>query len=150
MTITTLQEAKAFLQQTFDGRDWPKKNWSAYKTFVHCAQTIEYSMTGYPKPKPAFIQNTVGKLVIRKFLKQGHMRHGLTAPVAGAPEIAEAGGSTADGLARLMTAIDTFLAHRGPLQRHLVFGELTHDAYDRYFAMHIVDHLSEFDFARST
>ena len=145
MALTTLQDAKAYLQQTFDGRDWPKKNWSAYKTFVHCAQTIEYAMTGYPAPKPVWLQNTVGRLVIRKFMKQGFMRHGLTAPVAGAPAIDDAGGTTAEGLARLLAAIERFQSHTGELQRHLVFGALSHDAYDRYFAMHIVDHLSEFD-----
>jgi hypothetical protein len=64
--------------------------------------------------------------------------------VPGAPEIAD-GTGTAEGLARLLAAIDRFQAHTGPLQPHLLFGELGRADYGRYFAMHIADHLREFD-----
>ena len=144
MQLTHLSDARAYLVRTFQGRDWPKRHWSAGKTFAHCAQTIECAMDGYPSLKPAWVRATLGRLVIGKFLRQGQMRHGLSAPVPGAPEIPESTG-TAEGLDRLLAAIDRFQAHTGPLQPHLLFGQMSRDDYDRYFAMHIADHLREFD-----
>ena len=50
----------------------PKKiqligDWSLHQNLVHCAQSIEYSLIGYPKHRPAIIKNTIGKIVFEKF-----------------------------------------------------------------------------------
>ena len=37
-------------------------DWGLGRTFNHLAQGVEFSMTGYPKPKPKLFQMTAGKL----------------------------------------------------------------------------------------
>jgi hypothetical protein len=141
--MTALLKAKQFLLENYYNTNKEKDNWSPYKTFVHCAQTIDYSIKGYPKNKPVIIQKTIGKLVLKKFLKQGFMKHSLTAPVPGAPDIGEDGSSN-DGLNILIKSIDQFEKYNGSLSKHLIFGEMTKEEYSMYFAMHIYNHLEEF------
>ncbi|MEO3945828.1 DUF1569 domain-containing protein [Gorillibacterium sp. CAU 1737] len=122
------------------------KQWPLYEILAHCAQTIEYSMTGYPQMKPKLVRKTVGRMVIRKFLKQGFMKHDLTAHVPGGAKL-KPQGTVQEGVELLQQAIDAFQAYSGPLAPHLIFGELSKDEYDRYFAMHIADHFSEVEHA---
>ena len=35
--------------------------WNLYQVFTHCAQSVEYSMLGYPVHKSDVFKNTVGK-----------------------------------------------------------------------------------------
>jgi Protein of unknown function (DUF1569) len=107
---------------------------------LHCAQSIEYSIDGYPKLKPAFIRATVGRLVKRRFLSRGRMNHDITAPVLGAPELPR-DSSLDQGLEALRAACARFLAHRGALAPHLMYGACDHDEYHRLHALHITDHL---------
>jgi hypothetical protein len=109
------------------------------RALAHCAQSIECSVSGFPKMKPAWFQKTVGRLVLKKFLKQGFMRHNLTAPVPGAPELPET--SFADGLAQLGAAIQKFRAHSGALAPHFAYGPVERADYERVHAMHVLDHL---------
>lgn len=120
-------------------------NWSVYKILQHCAQTIDYSMSGYPQYKPKWFRATIGKLVISKFLKQGFMKHNLSAPVPGSPLLTKE-GTTAEGITLLRNTIERFRNFSGELKPHLIFGKLTKEQYDRYFAMHVADHLSEVSF----
>ena len=143
MNFTGLKEAENYLRINFPEKVISKENWSPYKTFVHCAQTIDYSMTGYPEYKPLIIQYTIGKIVLAKFLRQGFMTHNLQAPVPGAPEIAEE-GDIREGLELLLSSLIRFREFSGNLHRHLIFGKLSKEEYDKYFCMHIVEHLSEF------
>ncbi|NJP41135.1 DUF1569 domain-containing protein [Oscillospiraceae bacterium HV4-5-C5C] len=139
--LDNLAEARQLLQ-TLEGSDLQSATeWRPYQDFIHCAKTIDYAMTGYPALKPAWLRRTVGRLAIHRFLKQGYMNHNLTADVAGSPPITEQ-GTTAAGLNQLLQAIDRFDAWTGPLQPHLLFGQLSKEQYDRYFAMHIADHLT--------
>ncbi|MGN7762970.1 DUF1569 domain-containing protein [Paenibacillus sp. 22594] len=124
----------------------PTKQWPLYEILAHCAQTIEYSMTGYPQLKPRIVRKTIGRIVIRKFLKQGHMKHDLTAHVPGAAKL-EKQGTVKEGIGLLLRAIDAFQAYEGKLAPHLIFGDLSKEEYDRYFTMHITDHFSEVQFA---
>lgn len=117
--------------------------WSAYKTFAHCAQTIDYSMSGYPSLKPVWVRATIGKIAIRKFLKQGYMKHDLTADVAGAPQIKEQ-GTLKEGIEILEQSILQFQKYEGELQPHLLFGNLSKEQYNQYFALHVADHLNGF------
>ncbi|MFD1174813.1 DUF1569 domain-containing protein [Paenibacillus puldeungensis] len=130
-----------------DDRDVIKTTqWPLYEILAHCAQTIEYSMTGYPQMKPKIVRNTIGRMVIKKFLKQGYMKHNLTAHVPGAAKI-EKQGTVREGNALLLKAINDFEEYKGPLAPHLIFGELSKEEYDRYFTMHIADHFSELQLA---
>ena len=144
LRLTTLEDAKQELLKLSKSTEIKAPQWNLNKILVHCTQTIEYSMTGYPKLKPKFIQATIGKIVISKFLKQGFMKHDLTAPVPGAPDLSIE--SLEQAMSGLNSAINKFIAHSGELYPHLIFGKLSKSDYDKYFAMHIAEHLSELDY----
>lgn len=122
------------------------KQWPLYEILAHCAQTIEYSMTGYPQMKPKIVRKTIGRIAIKKFMKQGFIKHNLTEHVPGAAKIATQ-GTIREGIDLLLKAIHDFEEYKGPLAPHLLFGELSKEEYDRYFAMHIADHFSELQLA---
>jgi hypothetical protein len=106
----------------------------------HCAESIECSLKGYPKLKPAWLRATIGRLVKRRFLSRGAMSHNRKAGLPGMPPI---GGDTPipAALQRLHDAIAAFSEHDGPLAPHPVFGRCTKDEYARLHAMHVTDHL---------
>lgn len=138
-----LNNIKEVLSSKYYNYTGKKDNWSPYKTFVHCAQTINYSMEGYPKYKPLIVQLTIGRFVFKKYMKQGYMKHNLSAPVQGSPFIEDSSDINL-GIDILINAIDRFQEYDGFFKRHLIFGNLTKEEYEIYFAMHIKDHLSEF------
>lgn len=144
--LSSLDEAKQQILALWEMPEIKKEKgsvgFSPYQMLVHCAKTIEYSMTGYPSLKPALIRYVVGRPVIRRFLKQGYMKHDLAADVPGSPAIDDV-GTFQDGIQELMDAIDRFTQYDADLKPHLLFGKLSKEAYDRYFAIHIADHLSE-------
>jgi hypothetical protein len=113
--------------------------WTLAQAFAHCADSIEGSLRGYPKLKPAIVRWTIGPIVKRRFLARGAMKHNLAAPLPGAE--APADGEAAAAIARLRTTIARFAAHDGPLSPHPVYGACTKAEYDALHAMHIADHL---------
>lgn len=145
LKLTSLEDAKREILLLKDATNVETKQWSLYKILVHCTQTIIYSMKGYPKLKPKMIQATIGKIAVNKFLKQGYMKHSLTAPVPEAPDIPEEGDLDI-AFQNLMYSIDVFVAYSRELKPHLLFGKLTKEEYNKYFAMHIADHLSELNY----
>ncbi len=107
---------------------------------AHCAQSIDCSIVGYPKPAPWLVRGLIGPMVLKRFLRQGFMRHDTNAPVPGltAPP---AGLSAADGVAKLEAAIARFTAHSGPLAPHFAYGPVSKAAYEAVHAMHAANHL---------
>jgi hypothetical protein len=140
--FSSLSEAKIKLLELSKSNDIKTSKWSFYKILLHCAQTIEYSMKGYPELKPKILQLTIGKIAVNKFLKQGFMKHNLTTPVPGSPEISD-NGDEKIAIEALISIIDKFIKYDAELYPHLLFGNLSKYKYDNYFAMHIADHLSE-------
>jgi hypothetical protein len=51
--------------------------WDPTQVFTHCAQSVEYSMTGFPQHKSAAFKNTLGALAFSTFSSKGRMTHGL-------------------------------------------------------------------------
>lgn len=122
----------------------PATAWNWSQTLVHCAQSIEYSLQGFPAPKSALFQNTLGAAAFTLFAQRGRMSHNLAEPIPGAPAL----DATAEGepaLARLRKAAQDFAAHTGPLQPHFAYGALTKARYEQAHAMHLANHLSAFD-----
>lgn len=117
-----------------------QQEWSLYKVLNHTAQSAEYSMTGYPKLDPSFVQ-AIAKLVFKSFKSQGFMTHSLTAPVPDAPEIPETGDLPAAFL-RLRNAISDFQNFTGALHPHFSYGDLSYEDWELAHAMHIADHFS--------
>lgn len=119
-------------------------DWTWAQTLEHCAQSIEYSLTGYPEPKSALFQHTVGALAFAAFAARGRMTHGLNEPIPGAkpltPQI-----TLEAARARLNQAVASFVAFAGPFKPHFAYGELSKLEYEQAHAMHIANHCSAFD-----
>ena len=110
------------------------------QALVHCAQSIEYSMSGYPELRSGLFRAVIGPLAKKKFLRAGAMSHDVGAPIAGAPAL-PADVDLASALARLRGAIAAFRAFDGPLAPHLAYGVCSKSEYEALHAMHVADHL---------
>lgn len=122
--------------------------WNLPQTLAHCAQSIEYSLRGFPAPKPALFQALLGRPAFHAFAWHGRMTHDLAEPIPGAPALAE--GQPRDApfaLARLRHAVHAFSEHAGALQPHFAYGALDRRQYEHAHAMHLANHLSVFDVA---
>lgn len=117
--------------------------WNWAQTLVHCAQSIEYSMIGYPQLKSALFQRTVGAAAFGVFSWRGRMSHDLAEPIAGAP-VLESLTDPVQASERLQRAMVVFQQWSGPLQPHFAYGALDKKAYESAHAMHIANHLSGF------
>jgi hypothetical protein len=136
--LASLRDADALLARLDPGMT-PGGSWTLAQTLHHCAESIESSLTGYPKLKPAFVRATIGALVKRRFLGRGAMRHDLTAPLPGGAPPTD--GPVDAAIARLRRAIEAFARYDGALAPHPVYGACTKAEYDALHAMHIADHL---------
>jgi hypothetical protein len=119
--------------------------WDINQVLHHCAQSIEYSITGYPKNKNILIQKTIGKIVLHKFLSQGYMSHNLTDPIPGAEVLPSPSNDFNLGIKRLMSAIETFRIQSSNLAPHFVYGEVSKTDYEKVHAMHVANHFSAID-----
>lgn len=117
--------------------------WSWAQTLVHCAQSIEYSMSGFPQSKSTLFQRTVGSAAIGVFSWRGRMTHDLAEPIPGAP-LLDAKAEPAQALERLRSAILNFQHWSGPLLPHFAYGALDKKEYELAHAMHLANHLSAF------
>jgi hypothetical protein len=117
-----------------------KSVWNLSQTVQHCAQTIDYSVTGYPKLKPRPFRVTVGALAKRTFLRRGATRHSLGAEIAGAPPLDPA-LAVSEAVTRLTDAVELFSGYRGSHAPHPAYGVCTHEEYAALHAMHLVEHL---------
>ncbi|MGP9800323.1 DUF1569 domain-containing protein [Rheinheimera sp. NSM] len=117
-------------------------NWNVSEIFQHCAQSIRYSMTGYPQAKPAWFQLTAGKAAFNTFVAKGSMDHPLDEAIPGAPElVTEVPNSVAQ--AELVYVLEQFIAWQGRLEPHFAFGELNKIDYFKAHYLHLQNHLSQ-------
>ncbi|MDD0841361.1 DUF1569 domain-containing protein [Pseudomonas sp. Gutcm_11s] len=117
------------------------KGWTPTEVFNHCAQSIEYSLDGYPELKPGWFRHSVGPAAFAVFSARGAMRHPLTEAIPGAAPLAEPSNQEA-ALQRLQAAFERFAAHTGELQPHFAYGALDHEEYAQAHVMHLYNHLS--------
>ena len=86
---------------------------------AHCAQSIECSVHGYPKLKPAFVRKTIGRLVVRRFLRagQGTVQTNGVIPLAVALEKGAVQGVNAErGSTRLVVTGDSLFLANGLIE----------------------------------
>jgi len=114
--------------------------WSLYKVLTHMAQSMEYSMTGYPKLDSPLVQS-IKKIGFITFKSQGFMSHSLSAPVPDAPEIAE-DGILEDAFLRLRNACSDFQNYTGALHPHFSYGTLSYEDWELAHSFHVANHLS--------
>jgi hypothetical protein len=116
--------------------------WPVGTVLQHAAQSIQMSVDGYPAPRGAVFQATVGSAAFSWFKWKGRMTHALDEPIPGAPPL-PASSDIAAGAARLRRAIARFNAHSGPLAAHFAYGALDKRDYALAHALHIANHREE-------
>jgi hypothetical protein len=119
-------------------------DWNLYQILIHCAQSVEFSMTGFPEHKPAIFKNTIGALAFSAFSEKGEMTHGLSEIIPGAPLISKSEDSTYAYI-RFRESMINFRSYSGPLAQHFAYGKLTKLEYERAHAMHFYNHLLEIE-----
>jgi hypothetical protein len=119
--------------------------WSLYQHLLHCTQSIQFSIQGFPSQKSPIFQQTVGKLAFNQFLEQGYMRHNRNEPIPDAPQLVTNGDiqTAFDGL---IQSIQTFDAYTGALQPHFAYGQLSKNEYAKAHAMHLADHFAVMEY----
>jgi len=118
----------------------PRGSYTFSETAQHAAQSIGYSMTGYPKLAPASLRVTVGRAVKHVFLRRGAMRHNLSAPVSGAPAL-DPGMPDLSAVQVLRDAVNRLVAFDGALQPHPTYGRCTKDQVASLQTLHLREHL---------
>lgn len=108
----------------------------------HCAQSIHYSVAGYPQLKPAVFRATVGRLAKRHFLRVGRISHDLSPTLPGAPT-PDPDLPVAEAVAGLRDAVAEFERANPPLAPHLAYGSCVKTDYERLHVMHIVEHFPD-------
>lgn len=117
-------------------------SWDPAKVFIHCAQSIEYSMTGYPVQKSDLFKSTLGSLAFSAFASKGAMTHGLDQPIPGAPAI-NSNQDLSLALAQLKKSLTDFQQYDGVLQPHFAYGDLSKAEYEVAHVLHIYNHFQE-------
>ncbi len=116
--------------------------WDLPHVLHHTAQSIEYSIHGFPAPKPAWFRATVGSYAFALFNARGQMTHSLSEPIPGAPDIAQ-GQPLMPAIDHAIDALQTFDRHSGVLAPHFAYGALDKPAYARAHLMHLANHWLE-------
>ncbi|XOV80517.1 MAG: DUF1569 domain-containing protein [Aestuariibacter sp.] len=116
-------------------------DWNSFQTFTHLAQSVEFSMQGYPEHRSDVFKSTVGKAAFNVFSSKGYMKHNLLESIPGAPVLAES-GRTAEAIKRLINALTTFDNYTGELEEHFAYGKLSKEEYAIAHVLHARDHFS--------
>ncbi len=116
--------------------------WPLGAVLEHLTQSIEMSVQGFPEPKSALFQNTLGAAAFAVFKWRGKMSHGLNDPIPGAPAL-NLQQAMPQATARLRQAIASFNAHTGALKPHLAYGNLSRADYALAHSFHIANHQDE-------
>ncbi len=113
--------------------------WDLAHVLHHAAQSIEYSMVGFPQLKPAWFRASVGSYAFALFNARGQMSHALDEPIPGAPPLSP-GQALAPAIDRAVAALRAFDRHAGTLAPHFAYGGLDKPAYARAHLMHLANH----------
>jgi hypothetical protein len=116
--------------------------WSLAQVLNHAAQSIEYSMAGFPEMKSALFRHTVGGAAFAVFKARGAMSHSLSEPIPGAPVLAATDPLPA-AIERALQGLNAFEAYTGVLRPHFAYGELDKADYTRAHLMHLANHWQE-------
>ncbi len=136
---TWKQARQAVFDLLFGAPQLSQSPWSLAQLLQHLAQSIEYSVRGFPELKPAWFRATAGQAAWAFFDARGSMSHALDEPIPGAPAL-DAELSLKLAVQRLLAAMDAFAAHTGEYAPHFVYGRLSREDYQRAHLMHLADH----------
>ena len=116
-------------------------NWTLHQHLLHCSQSVEFSMKGFPEEKSVIFQKTIGKIVFSQFESQGYMRHNRNEPIPQAPPLI-VNGDIQSAFDRLQKSIMDFENYKGELFPHFAYGNLTKKEYEKAHIMHLADHFA--------
>lgn len=117
-----------------------ESTWSVGHNLAHMAQSIEYSMSGYPMHKSELFKSTVGKAAFNAFSSKGYMKHNVEEDIPGAPSVNTVNAE--EGMQRLIASLETFNNYHGELPEHFAYGALSKEEYALAHVLHIKDHFS--------
>ena len=117
-------------------------NWNPSQVLQHCAQSVSYSIYGYPEAHSPFFQYTAGKLAINAFAATGKLHHPLDEAIPGAPAL-EPNLPNDVALRELIYTVQQFMDWQGALQPHFAFGSLTKAQYYKVHYLHLQSHLAQ-------
>ena len=140
-TFPTLAAASAAIESLAKGHKHVGA-WTLAQMLNHAAQSIDYSIDGFPEMKSALFRNAVGRVAFAVFQARGKMGHTLDEPIPGAPAL-DAQAPLESAMARALAALRRFEAHSGALAPHFAYGELDKAQYTRAHLMHLANHWSE-------
>ena len=116
-----------------------RSGWDLAHVLHHSAQSVEYSLDGFPQLKPAWFRASLGSMAFAVFSARGKMSHGLEEPIPGAPVIAS-GQPLNAAVEHLMNALNRFERHSAALAPHFAYGALSKSEYMRAHLMHLANH----------
>lgn len=117
--------------------------WNLSQVLQHLAQSIEFSMQGFPALKGAWFRSSIGSAAFAVFNARGAMSHDLAEPIPGAPAL-DASQALRTSVNRLLEVMDAFAKFNGTLRPHFAYGELTKPQYERAHLMHLANHWTQF------
>ncbi|HEY1130030.1 MAG TPA: DUF1569 domain-containing protein [Roseateles sp.] len=116
--------------------------WNLSQVLQHLAQSIEFSMQGFPALKGAWFRSSIGSAAFAVFNARGAMSHDLAEPIPGAPAL-DASQALRTSVNRLLEVMDAFAKFNGTLRPHFAYGELTKPQYERAHLMHLANHWTQ-------
>jgi len=140
-TFPTLVAARSAIA-ALGARDRSDGAWPLPMVLHHLAQSIEYSIDGYPELKSALFRSAIGSVAFAVFEARGKMGHSLNEPIPGAPAL-DAKAPLEPAKARLLAALQRFEVHDGELAPHFAYGTLDKPQYLRAHLMHLANHWAE-------
>jgi hypothetical protein len=141
--VASLADAQRWLDRLLAAREARSTgSWPLPAVLEHLAQSIEMSLDGFPQPRSAAFQHTLGAAAFAVFSWRGRMTHGLAEPIPGAPAL-RIDGSLPDAAARLRAAIERFDRHQGVLAPHFAYGALDKTRFAQAHCLHIANHQDE-------
>ncbi|MFG6488854.1 DUF1569 domain-containing protein [Roseateles sp. BYS78W] len=137
------QAQQAVLDLLFTPKVVQDNPWNLSQVLQHLAQSIEFSMQGFPVLKGAWFRSTLGSAAFSVFNARGAMSHSLDEPIPGAPAL-DPSQALKTAVNRLLAAMDAFTQFNGTLRPHFAYGELTKPQYERAHLMHLANHWTQF------
>jgi hypothetical protein len=149
-TFTSWKDAQqAVLDLLFVPKVVQGNPWNLSQVLQHLAQSIEFSMQGYPALKGAWFRSSIGSAAFAVFNARGTMSHDLSEPIPGAAAL-DASQKLKTSVQRLLDAMDAFAQFNGTLRPHFAYGELTKPQYERAHLMHLANHWTQFQAQNAT
>ena len=118
--------------------------WSPAQHFVHMAQSIELSVTGYPIHYSDAFKATIGSLAFQLFSSKQASTHNTEELIPGT-ELISNESSLLKAVERLISAINLF-EQSLEVQPHFAYGELSKKEYYNAHLFHINEHWQHLSF----